>query len=238
MRKIGISLLIMSQPKLERKKKLDLKKRKIRAYFLSIETKKKEKEEVDTAAEQLYQDGMVYIQMSLPVEKITKEFETKLKDKIEHNIIKAKIREAVKEDLDSLKHIYNRAWLTSNTPFRPITKTDLNKILDYPDTVFLIGKVYGTDAAFILLDFEGENNEYAIIAALAVIPRFQRRGVGSVLGMASWQYLKENYPNVKEIRCEVYKDNKVSYSFIKGIGFEEYDRKIYKKEDFEIHNKE
>ncbi|MFX0038163.1 MAG: GNAT family N-acetyltransferase [Promethearchaeota archaeon] len=218
--------------------KLDLKKRKIRAFFLSIETKKKENVEIDKEVEDLYQDGMVYIQMRFPVEKVTKEFEDKLKDKIEQNIVKAKIREATTEDLESLKYIYNRAWLTSNTPFRPITKTDLKKILEYPETIFLIGKVYGTDAAFILLDFEGENKEFAVIAALAVIPRFQRRGVGTILGMASWQYLKDHYPNVKEIRCEVYKDNKVSYSFIKGIGFEEYDTKVYKKEDFEIHNSE
>ncbi|MCK4780313.1 MAG: hypothetical protein KAT57_09005, partial [Candidatus Lokiarchaeota archaeon] len=61
----------MSQSKLERKKRLNLKKRKIRAYFLSIETKKKHKVEVDKVAEELYQDGMVYIQMKLPVEKIT-----------------------------------------------------------------------------------------------------------------------------------------------------------------------
>lgn len=227
----------MSQSKIERRKRIDLKKRKIRAFFFSIETKKKQNLEVDKAAEELYQDGMVYIQMKLPVKKVTEEFENKLKDKIEHNIAKAKIREASKEDLESLKNIYNRAWLTSNTPFRPIRKTDLVKILEYHDTVFLIGKVYGMDAAFLLLDFEGKDNEYAIIAALAVLPRFQRRGVGSVLGMASWQYLKDKYPNVKEIRCEVYKDNKVSYSFIKGIGFEEYDTKVYKKEDFEIHEK-
>ncbi|UCC18762.1 MAG: GNAT family N-acetyltransferase [Promethearchaeota archaeon] len=228
----------MSYPKLNRKKKLDLKKRKIRAFFLSIETKKKQKVEIDKVGEELYRDGMVYIQMKLPVEKITQEFEAKLKDKIEHNIIKAKIRKATKEDLDILKDIYNRAWLTSNTPFRPITKTDLQKILDYPETVFLIAKVYGVDAAFILLDFEGRNNEYAIITALAVIPRFQRRGLGSVLGMASWQYIKDNFPNLKEIRTEVYRDNKVSYSFIRGIGFEEYDIKTYKKEDFEIYEKE
>ncbi|MFX0023113.1 MAG: GNAT family N-acetyltransferase [Candidatus Hermodarchaeota archaeon] len=224
----------MSQPKMERKKRLDLKKRKIRAFFLSIETKKKHDVEVDKETEELYQDGMVYIQMRLPVDKITDEFEAKLKEKIGHNIVKPHIREAKNEDLDSLKDIYNRAWLTSNTPFRPITKTDLKKILDYPETVFLIGKVYGTDASFLLLDFEGENKEFAIIAALAVIPRFQRRGVGTILGMASWQYIKEHFPHVKEIRCEVYKDNNVSYSFIKGIGFEEYDTKIYKKEDFEI----
>ena len=224
----------MSKSKLDHKKRLDLNKKKIRAFFLSIETKRKHKVEVDRAAEELYQDGMVYIQMKLPVEKITNEFENKLKEKIEHNIIKAKIREATTTDLDSLKYIYNRAWLTSNTPFRPITKTDLKKILEYPETVFLIAKVYGSDAAFLLLDFEGENKEFAIIAALAVIPRFQRKGLGSVLGMASWQYLKEKYPNVKEIRCEVYGDNNVSYSFIKGIGFIEYDKKVYRKEDFEV----
>lgn len=226
----------MSKLNLERRKRLDLKKRKIRAFFLSIETKKKQKVEVDKAVEDLYQDGMVYIQLRLPVEKITKEFEDKLKKKIESSIIQAKIREVTKEDLNSLKFIYNRAWLTSNTPFRPITKTDLQKILEYPETVFLIAKLYGSDAAFLLLDFEGENNEYAIIAALAVMPRYQRKGVGSVLGMASWQYLKEKYPNVKEVRCEVYKDNHVSYAFIKGIGFEEYGEKVYKKEDFEIYD--
>ena len=172
--------------------------------------------------------------MKLPVEKITKEFEDKLTDKIEQNIIQGKIREAKKEDLDILKNIYNRAWLTSNTPYRPITKTDLLTILEHSDTVFLIGKIYGIDAAFVLLDFEGENKEYAIIAALAVIPRFHRRGVGTILGMAAWNYLKEHSHHVKELRCEIYKDNVVSYAFIKGIGFEEYERRVYKKEDYEI----
>ncbi|MFW9783267.1 MAG: GNAT family N-acetyltransferase [Candidatus Heimdallarchaeota archaeon] len=224
----------MPESKLERGKKLDLKKRRIRAFFFSVETKKRRKELVDTETEDLYQDGMVYIQMKLPVEKITKSFEERLKNRIEHNIIQAKIREATEADLDILKFIYNRSWLTSNTPFRPITKTDLSTILSHPDTLFLIAKVYGIDAAFVLLDFEGENKEYAVIAALAVIPRFQRRGVGTILGMAAWNYLKENFDNVKELRCEVYKDNKKSYAFIKGIGFEDYGKKIYKKEDFEI----
>ena len=222
--------------KREHQAKLDLKKRRIRVFFLSIEKKKKKKEVVDESVGELYEDGMVYIQMRLPVDKITKEFEDKLKDKIEQNIIKAVIRKAKREDLDSLKNIYNRAWLTSNTPFRPITKTDLLTILEYPDTVFLIAKVYGINAAFVLLDFEGDNKEFAVIAALAVIPRFQRRGLGKILGVYIWNFLKENYNNVKEIRAEVYKDNKVSYAFIEGIGFEEYERRVYRKEDFEIKN--
>ncbi len=226
----------MPSNKREHQTKLDLKKRRIRAFFLSIEKKKRKDEVVDESAEDLYEDGMVYIQMRLPVDKITKSFEDKLKNKIEHNIIQAIIRQAKKEDLDSLKKIYNRAWLTSNTPFRPITKTDLLKILKAPDTVFLIAKVYGIDAAFVLLDFEGDNKEIAVIAALAVLPRFQRRGLGKILGVYIWNFLKQNYNNVREIRAEVYKDNKVSYAFIEGIGFKEYERRVYRKEDFEIEN--
>lgn len=224
----------MPRSKLNGRKKLDLKKKRIRSFFLSIETKKKRKEVVDTTSEDLYHDGMVYIQMRLPVEKITDDFEEKLRKRIGHNIIQAKIREASIEDLNILKDIYNRAWLTSSTPFRPITKTDLKKIIEYPDTIFLIARVYGIDGAFVFLDFEGENNEYAVIAALAVIPRFQRKGVGTALGIAGWKYIKEKFPNIKEIRCEVYKDNEVSYSFIEGIGFKEYDKKVYKIEDFEL----
>ncbi len=226
----------MPSSKLGSIKKLDLKKRRIRAFFLSIEKKKKKEEPVDESTEELYEDGMVYIQMRLPVEKITKEFEKKLKDKIEQNIVKSVVRKAKKEDVDSLKYIYNRAWLTSNTPFRPITKTDLIKILEHGDTVFLIAKVYGIDAAFVLLDFEGKEKEIAVIAALAVLPRFQRRGVGKILGVYIWNFLKQNYNNVKEIRAEVYQDNKVSYAFMKGIGFDEYKRRIYRKDDFEIVN--
>ncbi len=226
----------MSETNSTHKKRFDLKKRRIRALFLSIEKKKNQEEPIDEISNNLYQDGLIYIQMRLPVDEITQKFEENLTNKIEHNIIQAKIREATKSDLGIIKTIYNRSWLTSNTPFRPITKTDLLKILDNSSTIFLIAKVYGIDAAFALLDFEGPNKEYAIIAALAVLPRFQRKGVGTALGMASWRFFKEKFPNVKELRCEVYIDNDVSYSFIKGIGFREYDKTVYKKEDFEIEN--
>jgi ribosomal protein S18 acetylase RimI-like enzyme len=224
----------MASSKSRFKNRLDLKKRRIRAFFFTIERKVKENEEISKVAEKLYRDGMIYTQMRLSIDKITKTFENKLKDKIEHNILHAEIRKASKSDIDSIKELYNRSWLTSNTPFRPITKTSLLSIFEDPDSIFLIGKVYGQDAAFILLDFEGENKEFAVIAALAVLPRFQRRGLGTILGMAGWNYLRQHYPNLKELRCEVYKDNEISHSFIKWIGFEEYGIKAYKKEDFQI----
>ena len=213
--------------------RLDLKKRRIREFFSTFKLKPKEKEEdIDKIQEKVFQEGMVYIQMKLPVEKITPEFEAELIETIEKNFIHANIREATRKDLKILMDLYNKAWLTSNTPFRPITVDSLRQIFEDPDTVFLIGKVYGKDAGFVILDFEGKNKEYGIIAGLGILPRFQRKGLGTILGMAAWNYFKNR--GVIELRCEVYKNNLASHSFIKWIGFEEYKKMLYRKEDFLI----
>ena len=197
--------------------------------MLAFEKKYKTEEEIEN---ELATTGMEYIQMKLPVDKITPEFEKMLTEKMEHNILRAKIREAKVEDLESVKYLYNRSWLTSSTPYSMISFESLKTILEYPETIILIARVYGSDAAFVILDFEGPKNEYGIIAGLGVIPRFQRKGLGTVIGMAAWKYFKKK--GVKELRCEVYKDNVVSYNFIKSIGFEEFARKVYKSDDFDI----
>ena len=54
------------------KQKFNLKKRLIRKYFLGQEKESKKKEVPST---ELLEIGMEYIQMRLPVEKITREFE-------------------------------------------------------------------------------------------------------------------------------------------------------------------
>ncbi|MGV9141811.1 MAG: GNAT family N-acetyltransferase, partial [Promethearchaeota archaeon] len=171
-----------------------------------------------------------YSQMKLPVASITPEFEKNLQEKVERNILKAKVREASKEDLERVMHIHNRSWMVSNTPFTPISLDSLEIIHEYPETIVLIAKVYGEDAGFVILDFEGENKDIGVIAGLGVLPRFQRKGLGTVLGMAAWRYFKEK--GVKSLKCEVYKENTVSYNFIKSLGFEEYETKIYKMDDF------
>ncbi len=215
--------------------KLDLKKRRIREFFSTFKPKHKDKnKEIGEIQKEVLQQGMVYTQVRLPVEKITKDFEESLKEKIEQSIFRANIRVATRSDLKSVMELYNKAWLTANTPFRPIEINSLKTIFDDPDTIFLIARVYGRDSGFVILDFEGENKEFAIIAALGVIPRFQRKGLGTVLGMAAWNHIKENCPNVKEIRAELYKDNYSSSNFIKWIGFEEFGKKLYRKEDFLI----
>ena len=221
----------MCAKKLDLKKKLNLKKKTLRTYFLHIEEDSR-KGEVSNLQQEILDEGMVYLQMRLTINKITKEFENSLKEKIEHKIFHARIREATEGDLTNIKNIYNRAWLTSNTPFRPIEKDTLKKIFNDPETIFLVAKVYGIDGGFVILDFEGENKEYGVIAGLGVLPRFQGKGLGTILGLAAWNYFKEK--GLEELRCEVYKDNQKSYKFIKGLNFEEFGKKIYRKEDFEL----
>lgn len=219
----------MCGKKIDFKKSLNLKKNTLRSLFVYLE---KRKDSLNTEIDKKVLEGMVYIQMRLPVDKITNEFEQKIKNKVEANIYQATIRVANEKDLDIIKEIYNKSWLTSNTPFRPIEKSTLKTIFDDQNTTFLIARAYGIDGAFLIIDFEGENNEYGVIAGLGVLPRFQRKGLGTILGLAAWSYLKEK--GVKELRCEVYKDNKVSFNFIKGLQFEEFGEKIYRKEDFHI----
>lgn len=212
--------------------KLSFKKKRVRSFFLASDKTEVSKEDLE---DELLTTGMVYIQMRLPIENITPKFEDEVKEKLDKNILKAKIRQATENDLESVVFLYNRSWMTSCTPFSPLSLESLKSLYSYPEIVILIAKVYGADSGFVILDLEGPNNEYGVIAGLGVLPRFQHKGLGTVIGMAAWNYFKKK--GIKQLRCEVYKENKVSYHFIKSLGFEEFDYKIYKSEDFEITNK-
>ncbi|MHA1105261.1 MAG: GNAT family N-acetyltransferase [Promethearchaeota archaeon] len=203
------------------------KKKAVRSLFLTFDKEEKTKVDIDN---EILASGMKYIQMKLPVEKITPEFEAEISSKIEHGVIRADIRETSSKDLELVVYLYNRSWMTSSTPYSPITIETLKKIASYQETTILIARVYGTDGGFVILDLEGPNKEYGIIAGLGVIPRFQRKGLGKILGMAAWNHFKKI--GVKELRCEVYYENKASFNFISSLGFEEFDVKIYRSEDF------
>lgn len=205
------------------------KKKAARSLFFSFDKEEKTKDDIDN---EILTSGMKYIQMKLPVEKITSEFEAVIINNIEHSVIKADIREANLEDLETVVYLYNRSWMTSSTPYTPITIETLKKIASYQETRILIARVYGTDGGFVILDLEGPNKEYGIIAGLGVIPRFQRKGLGKILGMAAWKYFKKI--GVKELRCEVYHENNASHQFISSLGFEECGVQVYHSNDFEF----
>jgi ribosomal protein S18 acetylase RimI-like enzyme len=162
-----------------------------------------------------------FIQMRLFVKNITPEFEEALKQKIEHNIVQAEIREANEKDVDCLIKLHDRAWHSTPMPYRPLKKDSIEKMLKDSKIIFLIAKVRGEESGFALIYFTGEEDLIGVIAGLGIIPELHRKGLGTILGLAVWDYFKKK--GVIELRCKVYEDNKTSYNFIKGLKFEEYD---------------
>lgn len=168
------------------------------------------------------QPGYAYIQMRASAELINERFEKDLQKRIAKQV---SIRIATLDDIPKLVDMYNRAFLTANDPYAPMNEENMRLIYNYHNTKILIGSIYGIDAGFVIIDYEGKNKEIGIIAGLGTLPEWQKRGIGSTIGIASWEYFKKE--NVKELRCEVYSKNYASYRLIKGMGFEEVGVKYY-----------
>lgn len=161
-----------------------------------------------------------FIQLKLDIDFITKEFEDITKERIRQKGIIPKIKYANYTDIPCILDLYNRSFMTANTPLEKITIENLEELYNIPEVSIYIAKVYGLPAGFMILDFEGNNNEYGFILALGIIPRFQSRGVGLALGLKAWNHFKEK--NIKELRCEVYYRNEKSISFLKSLRFKEF----------------
>jgi ribosomal protein S18 acetylase RimI-like enzyme len=169
----------------------------------------------------LFEERPSYVLMRLPVSKITIEFENSLRNKVKKNIFDVHIRIAEENDIDNIMRIYNTAWYSSPMPFRTVKKETFLNMFKKPNIIFLIAKVNSIiDCGFILIHFEGIKKEIGIIDGLGILPKFQNKGIGTILAIAAWDYFKKN--GVKELRCEVHKDSKIIYSFIKSLGFKEY----------------
>ncbi len=81
-----------------------------------------------------------FIRLRLPVENITREFEEMIRKKAEHNILRAEIREATKNDAENIINLYDRAWHSTTMPYHIVSKKKLLKLLENPDYTFLIAK--------------------------------------------------------------------------------------------------
>jgi GNAT superfamily N-acetyltransferase len=166
--------------------------------------------------------GYAYIQMQASADLINQRYENDFQQRITKQV---SIRVATYQDIPKLVDMYNRAFLTANDPYAPMTEENMELIFNYHNTVILIGSIYGSDAGFVIIDFEGKNKEKGIIAGLGTLPEWQKRGIGTTIGIASWEYFKKK--NVKELHCEVYSKNYASYRLIKGMGFHEIGVKFY-----------
>jgi ribosomal protein S18 acetylase RimI-like enzyme len=161
-----------------------------------------------------------YIQMRLQVSHITVEFDRMLRERAKNNQLHIEVREAAEKDIDSLIGLHDCAWSVTPMPYRPMTRDSIIEKIKDPAIIFLIANVNGVDSGFALIYFTGDKMQVGVIAGMGIVPSYQRKGLGTVLGLACWDYFKKK--GVLELRCKVYKDNIASYKFIKGLGFEVY----------------
>ena len=168
----------------------------------------------------VFSDRVEYIPMRLPVEKITEEFEKLLRAKIKRKVRNYHIREADEDDLNSIVYLFDQAWHSTTMPFIPLSKNKIAaNVLHNPDKMFLIAEIDSKDCGFVLIVISEHDKTVGEISALGIVPEYQHKGIGTLLGIASWDVFKER--GVKELRCKVYKDNQISKSFLMGLGFEE-----------------
>ncbi|TFG21203.1 MAG: N-acetyltransferase [Promethearchaeota archaeon] len=211
-------------------KRNSFKREQIRRFF-SIPTFSYDEDEEEGRSAQKTEyspppaEGYQYVQMSLGGENFTPEFEEKLQKRISSQV---KIRKATEDEIPLLTKLYNRSFLTAQDPYSPMKEEDMRDIFHYNKTIILIAQIWGTDAGFIIIDFEisEDGKKIGYISGLGTLPEWQKRGVGTTLGIASWAYFKE--AGVQELQCEVYKKNLGSYKLIKGMGFIEKGVKYYK----------
>ena len=163
-------------------------------------------------------DDSDYIQMRLPVEKITIDFETSLRNLAQRSSINAKVRIASLKDIKSFIILHEKIWKTTSMRYRPFSEDLLTDLIKDPHIIFLIAQVGKLDSGFAIIYFAEGENHIGIITALGVIPEMQGKGLGSILVVEIWDYFKKN--NAKELRCRVDKDNIKAYKFIKNLGFE------------------
>ncbi len=173
--------------------------------------------------------SIAYRQMKLSFGELTPEQEKKYNEILKLNLLKAKIYEASDIDIEVLVNLYNKSWITSNTPYRRIKAETMMSLYHNPEIIILIAKFYGIPAGFIILDFAGAKDQYSSILALGILPRFQHRGLGRFLGLNAWKYFTQR--DIRELRSEVYVDDIVSYKFNLAMGFKEIDVKTYTNEE-------
>ena len=164
-------------------------------------------------------DESDYIQMKLPMNKITKEFEKNLRNLTHHSVLSAEIRVANLDDIESFIKLHELAWKSTKMQYKPFSKELLTDLINDQHIVFLIAKVNKIDSGFAIMYFTGENKDVGIITALGVVPELQGKNLGKMLVIEIWDYFKKN--RAKELRCRVEQDNIKAYKFIKNLGFEE-----------------
>ncbi|TFF91904.1 MAG: N-acetyltransferase [Promethearchaeota archaeon] len=190
--------------------KISILRKRVRGLFSNIQK----------GLTDIYQEDENYIKLGLSISKAKEIAVNKLEKYIKSHRTDVKIREAEKKDIAKINQIYHESWNASHLPMKEVTEDLFMEIFEDDDTKFIIAELDSKDVGFILVEFNKLNKEIGLISGLGIVPEYQGRGLGKYLAFEAWNFFRDK--GIKELRCEVYKENKVAISFIKSLGFEEY----------------
>jgi len=160
-----------------------------------------------------------YLVMKLPWDKVPDLLDKKkaeLADHVYKKGLKFKQYDKV-TDAHLFASLVNKIILTSPDPYRSLEMEDAFKFSEGTFIVYLHGQPIG----FLVCTIEEENGEkLGVIAGLGLLPRYRRRKIGMLICMKAAEYFEGK--NVDALICDVYENNKPSYSLITSLGFEYY----------------
>ncbi len=127
------------------------------------------------------------------------------------------VRQMKRDDIAEFVDLYNRCFLASPDPFRPLTVEEAEQ-LDF-EGVF-VAEMWDTLAGFIacFVDKDGESL-YGEITGIGVLPNRRRKGVATALIRRASEYFID--ADIDEIYCEVFEENTPSRMLILAYGFKE-----------------
>jgi len=133
------------------------------------------------------------------------------------------IRQASVDDCDSIyewrnaeetrRYIFNAKPLSLETHREWYFKTLAN-----PNRVLLIGDVDNNPVGVLRYDF----SEHEALISVYLVPGSQGQGVGSHLIRCGTQWVKKNYPLIRVVNAEIFKENIASLRAFEAAGYKEH----------------
>jgi UDP-2,4-diacetamido-2,4,6-trideoxy-beta-L-altropyranose hydrolase len=133
------------------------------------------------------------------------------------------IRRAVNDDCDRVYEWRNaeetRRYIFDDKSISLEThRSWFRKTLDNSDRVLLIGEINKKPIGVLRYDFSG--NEALI--SVYLVPGVQGQGVGSQLIRCGSRWIRGNFPNIKSINAEIFKENIASLRAFESAGYKEH----------------
>jgi len=139
------------------------------------------------------------------------------------------IRRAVAEDCDPMNQWRNaeetRRFIFDDNPI-PLEahRSWFYRTLQDADRVLLVGEIDGRPVGVLRYDFSASEARISVY----LVPGGQGKGVGSQLIRCGSRWIRENFPDIKSINAEIFKENVASLRAFESAGYQEH-HAIYKE---------